>query len=488
MLSAMFFRVASGTGTLACAGLIAASAALLGGCAVGPRRVAEVSEAHVASKAPPPVRAIYEGALRSTVVGLVHNPVSSTSGGIAAIKNRTRVLMPPGVYLDVPGDETAVGAPGSAGFERDLDAQGFSKASRGTIDFLVDGKAFFNRLEQAIGEAQSSIDWRVYIFDTDDHALQIADLLKERSRQVKTRIMMDRLGSVMAAYSPPETPMPEGFSQPASIQSYLKRGSRVKVRKQSNPWLVSDHAKVLMFDRKTAFLGGMNIGREYRSEWHDLMVELRGPVVADLARDFDHRWKLAGYFGDVHLFQRPKPAGSEVSAGAGIPIRVLETRPWHYEIERAQIAATRASRRQIVVMTPYFTSDAMMVELQRAAARGVDVRVVLPGRNDSELMHLSNGETAARLAMHGVKIYRYPGLMHLKAAIYDGWVCLGSANMDTLSLRINREKNIAFSDPEAVARFRSQVVDKDLRASRRVGMRELQALRTPWVKIIGDQL
>jgi len=464
------------------------SAVLSISCAVGPREFAEVSEALIASNAPPPVRAIYEGAVRSTVVGLVHNPVSSTSGGIAAIKNRTRELVPVEVFLEAPVNDAGVNPPGSAGFEQYLDAQEFAKPSRGTISFLVGGKPFFSRLKRAIDEAERSIDWRVYIFDNDDYAVEIADLLKGRSRQVKTRIMMDRLGSVMAGYVPPATPMPEGFREPTSIQKYLKRGSRVKVRKQSNPWLVSDHTKVLMFDRKTAFLGGMNIGREYRSEWHDMMVELNGPVVAGLADDFDRRWSLAGYFGDVHLLKRHKPRGVAGSAGGGIPIRVLETRPWHYEIERAQIAAARASRRQIVVMTPYFTSDAMMVELQRAARRGVDVRVVLPRENDSELMHLSNSETAARLGTHGVKIYRYPGLMHLKAAIYDGWVCLGSANMDTLSLRINREKNIAFSDSEAVARFRREVVDKDLRASRRIGMRELQAKRTPWIKVLGDQL
>lgn len=487
-MKSLFSQVASKAGALACSGFSVASAVILSSCAVGPREFVEVSEARIASNAPPPVRAIYEGAVRSTVVGLVHNPVSSTSGGIAAIKNRTRELVPVQVFLNAPANEDVVSPPGSAGFERHLDAQGFATPSRGTIDFLVGGKAFFNRLERAISEAERSIDWRVYIFDNDDYAVEIADLLKGRSRQVKTRILMDRLGSVMAGYVPPATPMPEGFSEPASIQKYLKRGSRVKVRKQSNPWLVSDHTKVLMFDRKTAFLGGMNIGREYRSEWHDLMVELNGPVVADLADDFDRRWKLADYFGDVHLLKRPKPQELTDPDAAGIPIRVLETRPWHYEIERAQIAAARASRRQIVVMTPYFTSDAMMVELQRAAMRGVDVRVVLPRENDSELMHLSNSETAARLGMHGVQIYRYPGLMHLKAAIYDGWVCLGSANMDTLSLRINREKNIAFSDAAAVARFRREVVDKDLRASRRIGMRELQAKRTPWIKMLGDQL
>jgi len=48
---------------------------------------------------------------------------------------------------------------------------------------------------------------------------------------------------------------------------------------------------------------------------------------------------------------------------------------------------------------------------------------------------------------HGIRVYIYPGFSHVKAAIYDGWVCVGSANFDRLSLRINRELNIASSDP-----------------------------------------
>lgn len=460
----------------------------LAGCAVGPKEFVESSEARLAAAAPPPLRAVYEGAVRSTVAGLLHHPVSGTSAGIASLRNRARVLVPVEVFLGPAGEDPTAHPPGTAAFERHLDAAGFAKPGYGTVDFLVGGGRFFDRLETAIREARQSIDWQVYIFDKDDYALRIADLLRERSAEVRTRVMVDRLGTVMAGTVPPETPLPDGFVTPDSIEHYLKAGSRVKVRKQPNPWLVSDHTKVLMFDRRTAFLGGMNIGQEYRSEWHDLMVEIQGPVVADLAADFDRRWRLAGWFGDVHLLDRREVAVGSGTAADGIAIRVLETRPWHYDIERAQIAAARASRRQIVVMTPYFTSDAMMVELQRAAERGVDVRVVLPQENDSMLMHLSNSETAALLAERGVEIHRYPGSMHLKAAIFDGWVCLGSANMDTLSLRINREKNIAFSDPATVARFRREVVDRDLRVSRRVGMRELQEKRTPWIKPLGDQL
>ncbi len=458
------------------------------GCAVSPGEFARVSEAQLAAGTPLPVRAIYEGGLRSTVVGLIHHPVSSTSAGLAGLKNRTRELFPTAGFPVDPGDAPDAHPPGTAGFEHYLDSLGIAAPVHGTARFLVDGQAFFRRLDEELAAAEKSVDWMVYIFDNDDFSVHLADRLKARSREVKIRVMMDRLGSVMAGYSAPATPLPGGFVTPYSIAYYLEHQSKVHVRKHSNPWLVANHTKVLMFDRKVAFLGGMNIGREYLDEWHDMMVELRGPIVAHLAVDFDKSWRRTSYFGDLHLLDPRRPHPPRGTAADGIPIRIIETAPWVYAIERAHVAAIRASRRQIVVLTPYFTSEAIIVELQRAAERGVDVRVILPRESDSEVMRLSNAESAASLAERGVKIHQFPGLMHLKAAIFDDWVCLGSANMDTLSMRINSEKNIAFSDPATVARFRQQVVDRDLRRSPRISLKRLQAGRAGWIKLLGKQL
>ena len=58
--------------------------------------------------------------------------------------------------------------------------------------------------------------------------------------------------------------------------------------------------------------------------------------------------------------------------------------------------------------------------------------------------------TANALLKYGIRVYIYPGMSHIKAAVYDGWACLGSANLDRLSLRINKEANVATSDPQAV--------------------------------------
>ena len=103
--------------------------------------------------------------------------------------------------------------------------------------------------------------------------------------------------------------MPEDFVAPTSIYSYLKENSRVRVRPFLNPWFSSDHSKVFLVDGTHAWMGGMNLGREYRYEWHDLMVELQGPVVASLEDEFRRDWAHEGPAG------RPRPTWPSWPAG-----------------------------------------------------------------------------------------------------------------------------------------------------------------------------
>jgi phosphatidylserine/phosphatidylglycerophosphate/cardiolipin synthase-like enzyme len=66
---------------------------------------------------------------------------------------------------------------------------------------------------------------------------------------------------------------------------------------------------------------------------------------------------------------------------------------------------------------------------------------------------------------HGIRVYIYPGMSHVKAAVFDGWACLGSANWDRLSFRINKEINIATSDPAAVEELNERLFERDFAQS-----------------------
>jgi len=358
-----------------------------------------------------------------------------------------------------------------ADWEAKLDAMVSSKRYKGTLEFLLDGPGFFPRFVDSVQGAQQSVWIRIYIFDRDDYAVAMADLLRRRSRQIDVRVLLDHLGTMVAGQMPPADPIPAGFRPPASIIEYLRADSAVHVVSSPNPLLTSDHTKAIFIDGELAFVGGMNIGREYRYEWHDLMAEVRGPIVVPLREDFERSWVHAGT-GDIGLVfkalgQGARSAQPPASADM-IDLRPLYTRTGQPEILEAQLGAMRAARRSIYVEQPYLSDGQVLAGLIRARQRGVDVRVVLPSRGDSGFMNSANLVTSQLLLRNGVRVFAYPGMTHVKAAIYDGWACFGSANMDNLSLRVNQELDLATSDPAAVARLRAQVFDADFALSREI--------------------
>jgi cardiolipin synthase len=342
-----------------------------------------------------------------------------------------------------------------AKFETHLDEMTGRSSSCGSIEVLVDGHEYFPRLLQAVARAEHSIDVRTYIFDNDDVALEIADALKRRSGSVKVNVLVDGIGQVLGSQADAES-LPPDHLPVNSVSAYLRRGSAVKVRRQTNPWLTGDHVKTTIIDEDLAFVGGMNIGREYRHEWHDAMMAVEGPVVDELKREFDIAWQRAGLAGDAaFLAANLKPVKVREDCG-GYPIRTLVTRPYNSEIYNAQLAAIRMAKSRIYIENAYFSDDLTLYELARARRRGVDVRVIIPAEGNHESMNRSNAVAVNVMLRHGIRVFRYPGMSHIKAAVFDGWVSLGSANFDKMSLQINRELNLATANPDAV----KQVLDK----------------------------
>ena len=276
--------------------------------------------------------------------------------------------------------------------------------------------------------------------------------------------MIDGLGTFGAsgAYS---ITTPETYTPPTSMIDYLQTNSEIDVKVLHNPWLAGDHTKTIIIDRRIGFLGGMNIGREYRYDWHDLMVEVEGPVVDVLHNEFERSWLQQGFLGDLRVtMYRPGSPHNSPQPG-DIPIRVLYTKPGSSQILRSQLAAINRAQKRIYIQNIYFTSDAIIYELAKARRRGVDVRIIIPYRGDNGVIDRSNVLAANAMLANGIRVYIYPGTSHLKGALYDGWLCLGSANFDDLSLRVNKELNIATSDPVAVQEFLDQVLLPDFKKS-----------------------
>jgi cardiolipin synthase A/B len=440
------------------------------------------------------LRALNSLVIRSFIVSTLKNPVTminrglwhiGTSGAAALNEGSTGDTGPPPPLYTGPGMDLKA-------WEKQLDKLVAERRYRGQVEFYIDGDQFFPALIKSVENAVRSVDVLVYIFGSDDYAVTIANVLKERSSSVRVRVLMDAMGSLFGGGTmPPPSTVPPGFKHPGDIKSYLTAGSRVRVRASANPWLTSDHRKCIIIDGRQAYVGGMNIGWQYRYEWHDLMVRLTGPVVGRLEKDYEEAWAHASIFGDfayawAKLFDRTHPRQNKIDDG--IEIRPLRTATWHMEIYRAQLEAIRRAKGYIYIENAYFSDDSFLRELIYARRRGVDVRVVLPAENDSGVMQTSNLIMANEMVRHGIRVYAYPGMTHVKAAIYDGWACLGSANMDKMSLRVSQELDVAFSDPATVNLLKQGLFEADFKRAREIKEPAPMNWLDSFVKAFADQL
>ncbi len=430
------------------------------------------------------------GLFRGTAVSTLRQPVTTTTLGLSVLWHRPREVVSSNIPVSLAIIPPVEERPGTPEFEDALDRNNIPSARTGKLTWLVDGRRFFPELDREISAARQSVDLQVYIYDNDDIAVRYADRLKSKAGQIPVRVMYDDMGSSFAHTSPPETPAPRGFIPPTDMTRYLRTDSKVRVRRTLNPWLVADHSKLIVVDRKVAFMGGMNIGREYYSEWHDLMVRVDGPVVATLQRDFNRTWRKAGPWGDFGLIRKAAPVSRPSPVAGSIPVRVLRTDPaeGRYEVMKATLMAIQAARKRIWIQNPYVAYDDVGLALEAAARRGVDVRLILPARGDSTIMDIGNIATARGLIQAGGKVYNYPRMTHMKVIICDDWACVGSANLDTLSMRINRELNLSFNDPGTIRSLIDEVFLPDFRISKRRRLADTTSPLAPIAEAIADQL
>ncbi len=416
------------------------------------------------------VRGLLSVGLRTGALATLKNPVttalngganlySMAGGALHGLFRRLPPEPPPPVSTQPPMDIAA--------WELHLDKLTGEPRVPATVKLRIDGEQFFPDFIQAIQEARESIDIMLYIFDSDDYALQIADLLKKKSHEVRVRIMIDDVASLQSSLLAPEFPAAPGHRAPSSIEENLRRDSKIQVHPMAMPALSATHTKMIIIDGSRAWLGGMNIGREYRSDWHDMMIEVSGPLIGWMERSFLHSWAHHSWKGDFaalfSLFRSSEKAAARIPVPAGaIPVRPLSGSAIHSDIKTSQFAALRAARQSIWVENAYITDSRFIEELILARHRGVDVRVIVPKVNDSPLIRASNKALTPQLLRHGIRVWELPEMSHVKAALYDGWACVGSANYDRLSFHVNEEFNIGYSDPIAVAALRRDLFLKDM--------------------------
>ncbi|WP_280549198.1 MULTISPECIES: phospholipase D-like domain-containing protein [unclassified Halomonas] len=137
----------------------------------------------------------------------------------------------------------------------------------------------------------------------------------------------------------------------------------------------------------------------------------------------------------------------------------------------------KAARNRLWLTTPYFLPDAgTQRDLCRAASDGVDVRVLVPGKNDVPFVQWASRATYSRLLAAGIRIFEYqPRVLHAKTLIVDDdWSTVGSANLDYRSLFINYELTLA-ADCQSLNTALATIFEIDLNES-------IEVQREPWLR------
>lgn len=342
------------------------------------------------------------------------------------------------------------------------------------VTLLKDGPATYRAMLAAIESARDHVHMETYILDDDEVGQRFAQALIDKQRAgVQVRLMRDSAGT---------------FATPAAFfQRLAEAGVQVVEFNPLNPlnahddWALNqrDHRKLLVVDGRVAFLGGINISSVYsggsfsqRSRlrpsggpaWRDTDLQLEGPVVAELQKLFLAGWaaQKGPAAASPGLFPPPERAGNQVVRAIGSS----PDEPFSL-IYATLLSAIGSAETSVQITNAYFAPDPqLLAALEAAAARGVEVRLILPSQTDSWLIFHTGRGFYERLLRAGVKIFERRGvILHSKTVLIDGvWATVGSTNLDWRSFLHNHELNAVVLGTEFGAQLQA-MFDADLAGS-----------------------
>jgi cardiolipin synthase len=355
------------------------------------------------------------------------------------------------------------------------------------VQLFKDGAALLAAY-RAIELARRRICLEVYIFSSDDTGRAFADLLCRKARQgVKVFVIYDSFGSI--------------DSDPAMFRQLRHAGVRTTEFHPMRPWdcrfgwrpFNRDHRKLLIIDDDIAGLGGLNIGGEYGGSWviksskrracdfwRDNAIGIVGPGAQLFFQSFARTWKYAQRGGRIRgaEFIHALHDGELAVLGtvATLTSPLLPFLRYLLQQARSSVLPTRA----------YFAPDDPLIDaLCHAAARGVRVRLMLPGRCDVQLLHLAACSFYETLLASGVEIYERQGVvLHTKALVVDEQTTIiGSTNLDYRSIEYNCELSAVIRNAE-LGRQMCGLFENDVRYAKQIRLSEWR--HRPWLDRFGQ--
>lgn len=358
----------------------------------------------------------------------------------------------------------------------------------------VDNVKYFEDLLSDIDAAKQTINIETFIFSSDFLADRVATHLTDAAKRgVIVRVMVDGMGAL--------------FSNAKFAQQMLQAGVIIKIFHPA-PWRVwqwgysahvsrfllaklfmfiaksnyRDHRKITVIDNDIAWIGSINITREHLpvsqggDGWCDAAIRLKSMDFSDLNLAFEAEWAGQHY---TKLF------GANIS---NRHIRLNNTFARRIRLQQNLYKKIQHARRKIWIINAYFVPSTLLLRgLEEAAWSGVDVRMLLPGKNNHGFMSLAGAMFYEKLIEAGVKIYLYqPAMIHEKSMIIDTWATVGSSNLNHRSLFRDLEVDVVLNTTHARVELEDHFLDC-LQHSEQLNLWALKK-RAWWQRLLGHFL
>ena len=344
-------------------------------------------------------------------------------------------------------------------FPRSLRAFGNGMVGGNHAEILNNGDAIFAGMTKAIREAKKTVNFETYIYKNDKAGEIFTQALVEAAqRGVEVRVLVDGTGSKFAG---------------SHLERMRKAGAKAEVFHPIRLWSLykigrRTHRKIMVVDGTVSFTGGFCVADSWLGdarnpkEWRDMMVRVTGPATAQMQAIFGENWTYTtGELLAGDKFYPPIEPAGEVRAQA-----IKMSRGDSSSLSAMlYFVAIRSARKSIHIQNAYFLpSPQIRKALIEAAQRGVDVRVMVPGRHiDQPVVRMASRLHYGELLTAGVRILEYNRtMMHNKNAVIDGlFSTVGSINFDARSVSQNAEDSFAFYDRDFAARMEATFAEDE---------------------------
>ncbi|MBN1650737.1 MAG: cardiolipin synthase [Bacteroidales bacterium] len=336
-----------------------------------------------------------------------------------------------------------------------------------TVEIFHNGTDVYKQLYLDLKKAESFIHIQYYLFEDGEVAKRIQEILLDRlNNGVEISLMVDGIGSRTLSNE--------------YIEILRNAGAEVHVfRPVRFPRLTSkinyrNHRKIVVVDGVIGYTGGINIADKYiygdgdLGFWRDTHIRIYGDAVKMLEAVF----LVDRYFVTKKFEKAPTKYFPSIHFNGDKYIQIANSGPESstQNILNAYFVAISSAKKSICITTPYFVpNESILMALKTAAASGVDVRIILPGRIDSRLVQYSSRSYISDLLSANIHVYFYEtGFVHAKIMVIDDHLSVvGSANFDYRSFYHNFEISALIYNREINQELRQQF-KKDKQQCRRI--------------------